>query len=406
MGGLVDIPLSRLTVTRTGTATRVNASGLIETVSANTARIDYDPVTLACRGLLCEESRTNLLSYSRQFDGAGWAVESLVTPTPNASLSPDGATNAYKLIAASGTGTHSLFRASSVSFTSGDTLCFPIFAKAAELTKFRLNCTTGGNGFQSTFDLSAGTASGASVGTGTLTLADIKQYPNGWYRCIVIGRLPGASTSVNPRIQLLDAGGNLSFAGDGSSGIYIDYSQFEIGAFATSPVVTTTTTASRAADFITVATSGIPGWNASAGSICVEATTFSTVASAAPVLVHLDDGTTTNRIMATFGDGSTTLNHSRLLVDVSSVSQASIGATLASASAVNRVAVAWASNSFAIVANGGSATTDTSGSVPAVSTLRIGGRSIGTPLSLNGYIRRLQYFPRRLSNADLQALTV
>ena len=39
-------PEPLLTFTRSTTATRVNAAGLIETVAANVPRIDYDPVTL------------------------------------------------------------------------------------------------------------------------------------------------------------------------------------------------------------------------------------------------------------------------------------------------------------------------------------------------------------------------
>jgi len=49
-----------LTCTRANaTATRTNASGQIVTVAANTPRIDYDPATGRCLGLLVEESRVN-----------------------------------------------------------------------------------------------------------------------------------------------------------------------------------------------------------------------------------------------------------------------------------------------------------------------------------------------------------
>ena len=62
--GVLD---SRVTVARSlNTATRVNSSGLIEIVNANLPRFDYDPVTLAAKGLLIEELRTNLLVYSEQ----------------------------------------------------------------------------------------------------------------------------------------------------------------------------------------------------------------------------------------------------------------------------------------------------------------------------------------------------
>ena len=60
--GVLD---SRVTLTRAlNTATRVNSSGVIETVNANLPRFDYDPVTLVPKGLLIEEQRTNLGVYS------------------------------------------------------------------------------------------------------------------------------------------------------------------------------------------------------------------------------------------------------------------------------------------------------------------------------------------------------
>ena len=51
-----------LTFTRASIATRVNSAGLIETVPENTACLDHDPVTLAQKGVLIEEARTNILT--------------------------------------------------------------------------------------------------------------------------------------------------------------------------------------------------------------------------------------------------------------------------------------------------------------------------------------------------------
>jgi len=42
-------------------------------VPSNVPRIDYDPVTGVCKGLLIEEQRTNLLSFSSDFSNAWWA---------------------------------------------------------------------------------------------------------------------------------------------------------------------------------------------------------------------------------------------------------------------------------------------------------------------------------------------
>ena len=49
------------TFTRASTATFVGSNGLIQTAAVNAARFDHDPVTLASRGLLIEEGRTNLV---------------------------------------------------------------------------------------------------------------------------------------------------------------------------------------------------------------------------------------------------------------------------------------------------------------------------------------------------------
>lgn len=56
---------NRVATARAGnTATRINASGVIEIVNANLPRFNYNASTLACRGQLIEETRTNLLLNS------------------------------------------------------------------------------------------------------------------------------------------------------------------------------------------------------------------------------------------------------------------------------------------------------------------------------------------------------
>lgn len=54
----------RVTFTRTTGGGRFNANGQYEWLPANVPRIDYDPVTGECLGLLIEEQRTNLLTDS------------------------------------------------------------------------------------------------------------------------------------------------------------------------------------------------------------------------------------------------------------------------------------------------------------------------------------------------------
>lgn len=49
------------TFTRASIATYVSSNGGLQSAAINEARFDHDPVTLACKGLLIEESRTNLV---------------------------------------------------------------------------------------------------------------------------------------------------------------------------------------------------------------------------------------------------------------------------------------------------------------------------------------------------------
>lgn len=93
---------SNVTLTRSGSATRVNSSGVLVTETSNTARFDYDPATLVLKGLMIEPASTNMLTYSQQLDTAPWSTASTGTGGPsavtaNAAISPDGTLNAERL---------------------------------------------------------------------------------------------------------------------------------------------------------------------------------------------------------------------------------------------------------------------------------------------------------------------
>jgi len=62
---LAGTPLdSRVTFTRSTTATFIGSNGLIQIAAIDAPRFDYDPVTLSAKGLLTEEQRTNFLLNS------------------------------------------------------------------------------------------------------------------------------------------------------------------------------------------------------------------------------------------------------------------------------------------------------------------------------------------------------
>jgi hypothetical protein len=93
----------RVTVTRAlNTATRINSSGLVEIVNANLPRFDYDPVTLAPKGLLIEEARTNLAQQSSDYNTGFWSKTSVSLTT--GIDDPAGGTSATTLTATSAFG--------------------------------------------------------------------------------------------------------------------------------------------------------------------------------------------------------------------------------------------------------------------------------------------------------------
>jgi len=90
------------TVTVDADATRVNKDGLVETVAADQARLNYDPTNPQDPHLLLEPSRQNYTAYSAQFDNSYWSkATSDSTPNPtvtaNAATSPDGGSNADRI---------------------------------------------------------------------------------------------------------------------------------------------------------------------------------------------------------------------------------------------------------------------------------------------------------------------
>ena len=89
-----------LDVTRATTATRVNSSGLIESVASNIPRLDY--TNGSCPSILVEPQRTNIITYSSQFDNAIWQKinangGSVPIVTANYGISPDGNQNADRI---------------------------------------------------------------------------------------------------------------------------------------------------------------------------------------------------------------------------------------------------------------------------------------------------------------------
>jgi hypothetical protein len=89
----------RITFTRGSGGSYFGANGLLKYAGVNEPRFDYDPETGECLGLLMEESRTNLLPWSENFNQ--WTLHSDTPEPPTITRklsdvkSPDGLSNYF-----------------------------------------------------------------------------------------------------------------------------------------------------------------------------------------------------------------------------------------------------------------------------------------------------------------------
>lgn len=226
-----------LSVTRATTATRVNSSGLIESVATNVPRLDYTNGT--CPSILVEPQRTNLLTYSEQFDNASWTkLDSSISS--NATISPDGTTTADKLIENSSTANH-LIQKAVVAISSS--YSFSVYAKKAERNWIVLRGVNASfQNVKAWFNIDAGTVGTLENGAiGTITSVG-----NGWYKCTMT--IPTFSTGFEFRVSLSTGNGVDSYLGNGTSGAYIWGAQLEAGSYATSYIPTVASSVTRNAD--------------------------------------------------------------------------------------------------------------------------------------------------------------
>lgn len=374
------------------TATRVNPSGNIEIVNANIPRIDYFGGQAS---LLVEPSAQNLILQSETWNVSPWTATSGsqgATISGNVTTSPDGTTNADKLIEAAVTGSH--FCLQSLTLTSGTTYTASFFAKASERTLGRLRMLGTGAYWDIDFDLTLGTATGG-------TNPFIQNYGNGWYR--IGGTFTANTASNNFILSLRDASGNTSYTGNGTNGFFVYGAQLETGSVATSYIPTTTGSVTRNADAISV--TGVAGLiGQTEGTIYAEVDVRNFTSSAR--VIALSDGTGANAINLQLLV-ETGLNYIRVTVNRLSGEQVDFSVLMPAG--VNKIALGYAQNNVALYLNGTSVGTDTSCLIPATNKLDLG--SLNGAIFFNNRIRAASIYQTRLPNTttdgspSLQSIT-
>jgi len=291
---------SILNYSRSSSATRVNAIGLVETVPANTIRQDYMPDDIGrLMGWLFEEASTNNCLQSHDFDNASWITGSALQTNAaeiqaNQIKSPDGTSNADLLKATSATTGIIAARQQGFTFNNGTTYTVSVWAKKKELDYLEISNrdnSDSGRTYSKVFNLSNGTlgTSGGTVGD-----AKITAYPNNWYRCSVTFTADASSdTEVYLKARSDDAV-NTTYAFGNAEGIYLWGAQVEEIGYATSYIPTTTVPVTRNADVAYIEDTENK-WNWDIGtSIWIDATPLNT--SSTQPIYHYQDATNNNYV--------------------------------------------------------------------------------------------------------------
>jgi hypothetical protein len=202
--------------TRASTATFVGSDGLIQSAAINAPRFDYDPVTLACKGLLIEESNTNYALRSQELTHAAWQRFGVLSAT--AVASPDGGTNATRIISSVAISTHVALQKTAQNAIGN--YCVTVFAKPAGYNWLTLLSTNTGNNSAvgASFNLATGAVGATTVVNGTLLSAENADAGGGWRR-IKVCYTHTNTTGNGIQLYMSNANGVISFLGDGTSGI-------------------------------------------------------------------------------------------------------------------------------------------------------------------------------------------
>jgi len=344
-------------------------------------RFDHDPVTLTCKGLLIEESRTNLCLRSEEFNNVTWAKSGTIVTAPVVTAdqtdSPSGSLSADRIVfpAVAGVNAFSLV-----------TQFFVQSAGAVHTASVYLRGLSGGEKVWW-----AWTPNGVTYVRKECVLTTSWQRFDFTY----------TSVAGNIFVQIGVDIRYLSQSTQPSQTIFAWGAQLETGSFPTSYIPTTTASVVRSADVCSITGADFTSFhNQSEGTLFAESLKITGPASNS-FACGVSNGS-----FAEFTDlrylSDTLLQSVTNHLNVTQFN-ASRGYTLG---AVTRQSVAYALNDAAYCAQGGIVTVDVPPyNPPVVDRFQIGTAGSGITM-LNGYVRSIRYYKKRLPNAKLQSLTL
>jgi hypothetical protein len=350
--------------TRGSTGTFVGSNGLIQSAAVDIPRFDHDPVTFACKGLLIEESRTNLITNSQNFAANAWLADG-TTKTSGLSGGLDGSSTVGQFSQPAGFNVN-YTRNTGFNFVSGTT--YTVSAWVA------LN--SGAATVKFSYFNGAWNSSSALPLTSTLTR----------YTWTV-------TASGTPSLGVgLEISSTLGYQ------VRVWGFQIEAGSFPTSYIPTTTGSVVRSADVCSITGGNFTGiYNAIEGTFLSNSSQpFITPVNAE--IYAADNGSDTERF---------NLRHQTSLAvsQVGGVTQSVIDLSDPTANAVSKIAYAYANANYGAARNGTLGLSSLNLAVPTVNRIFIGSKGHNSSEYLNGHIASIRYYRKRLPDAKLQDLT-
>jgi hypothetical protein len=408
--GVLD---SRLTFTRASTATYINSSGYIASMAAavtndpTKARFDYDPTTLAPRGLLIEGSAINYMLYSVDLTQTNSKMRAVST----ASITdPEGTTDKARIVAADGqAGYHARYLATTAG--TNTTVTISIFAKKNGYKYLYISDLSLGRAAVR-FDLDDGSTSNSS-GAGFVS-ASATAYPNGWWRCSLVSTVT-ASTSYGwgyvgaPLTGATYAAAGVQYTGENldDKGIYCYGFQVEGGAGASSYIPTAASQVTRNAEECRMTGTNFSSWFAGA----TEGVFFAEYEK--PRKLGSQDYVALSTVYAAGALLNITTNTGTLYP--ASICWPTGGALFpggitTACPADTKRAIRWFNgNDFSNFADGVLGTTSNGTGTLTMTMLNVGATTnTGTSSTsdwLNSCIKKIKFYPTALPNADIQTLT-
>ena len=372
---------------------------------ANLPRLDYTGG--GCPKLLMEPTRTNLVTFSEQFNNAAW-VKNSSTVTANSATSPDGYINADNFIDTAVVDSHTVNASISIATSSIISISCYLKQNTSRYGGLRLFVPTNGVGvgrFSIVIDLQTGIiTSTLTSGETILNLSYSVVYAgNGWYRAIISGTSPVGTAVLSPWIATNATPINGGFAfenylGTGRS-IYLYGAQLEAGSYATSYIPTWNASVTRNAD-ISVKTGITSLIGQTEGTLFIDFNATQTASLNSEF--SISDGTTGNAIRLR----QNTSNFLQAVVSLSGTPVVSISTTSEITKGSRyKMAISYQLNNFAFYVNGSQIGLDALGGVPACSQIQNTSGAGSTSSDFNGALNQILLFKTRLLNADLATLT-